>query len=107
MATAQAQTDGKISQVMGPVVDVVFSGELPETYSALTVSNPAIDERKDNLVLEVAQHLGEHTVRTIAMRLMICLGSQRSACRTECQPSAQGCFSSAVAASVSRPMSTP
>src|SRR5262245_23706483 len=59
---------GKIVQVMGPVVDVEFApGELPEIYTALRVSNPAIDDRDDNLVLEVAQHLGENTVRTIAM----------------------------------------
>jgi len=65
MATPQEQ--GRISQVIGAVVDVAFDTELPEIYSALTVSNPAINDEKDNLVLEVAQHLGEHTVRTIAM----------------------------------------
>jgi len=54
--------------VMGPVVDVEFPpGGLPEIYFALRVSNPGIDGRQDNLVLEVAQHLGENTVRTIAM----------------------------------------
>ena len=58
---------GKVSQVMGPVVDVVFEGDLPAIYTALTVSNPAIDDRPNNLVLEVAQHLGERSVRTIAM----------------------------------------
>jgi F-type H+/Na+-transporting ATPase subunit beta len=59
---------GRIVQVMGPVVDVAFApGELPEIYTALRVSNTGIDEREDNLVLEVAQHLGENTVRTIAM----------------------------------------
>jgi F-type H+/Na+-transporting ATPase subunit beta len=59
---------GKITQVIGAVVDVGFEGgQLPEIQTALTVHNPAIDERKDNLVLEVALHLGEHTVRTIAM----------------------------------------
>jgi F-type H+-transporting ATPase subunit beta len=60
--------DGRIVQVMGPVVDVAFPpGALPEIYTALRVSNTGIDERDDNLVLEVAQHLGENTVRTIAM----------------------------------------
>ena len=60
--------DGKVTQVMGPVVDVEFPpGALPEVYTALRTSNPGIDEREDNLVLEVAQHLGESTVRTIAM----------------------------------------
>lgn len=59
---------GKISQVIGPVVDVAFAeGQLPKLYSALFVTNPAIDKEKDNLVLEVAQHLGENTVRAIAM----------------------------------------
>ncbi|MCG8592454.1 MAG: F0F1 ATP synthase subunit beta, partial [Proteobacteria bacterium] len=59
---------GKIVQVMGPVVDVEFPpGELPEIYTALRTTNPAVDEREDNLVIEVAQHLGENTVRCIAM----------------------------------------
>ncbi len=59
---------GKILQVLGPVVDVEFEpGNLPEILTALRVTNPGIDEREENLVLEVAQHLGENTVRTIAM----------------------------------------
>ena len=59
---------GKILQVLGPVVDVEFEpGQLPEILTALRVTNPGIDEREENLVLEVAQHLGENTVRTIAM----------------------------------------
>ena len=59
---------GKIIQVLGPVVDVEFPpGELPEIFTALRTTNSAIDEREDNLVLEVAQHLGENTVRCIAM----------------------------------------
>ena len=59
---------GKIVQVMGPVVDVEFPpGELPPAMTALTTTNAAIDDRDDNLVLEVAQHLGENTVRCIAM----------------------------------------
>ena len=59
---------GRITQVIGPVVDVEFdAGHLPEIYHALKVTNPAIDDREWNLVLEVAQHLGENTVRTIAM----------------------------------------
>ena len=62
-----AKAQGKITQVLGAVVDVAFEGDLPEVYTALRVSNAAIDDRPDNLVLEVAQHLGEHTVRTIAM----------------------------------------
>ena len=59
---------GKIIQVIGPVVDVVFSeGELPSILSALTVSNPAINDEEGNLVIEVAQHLGDKVVRCIAM----------------------------------------
>ena len=59
---------GKVSQVIGPVVDVVFAeGELPEIYTALEVSNPWIDDTEWNLVLEVAQHIGENTVRCISM----------------------------------------
>ncbi|HLM73256.1 MAG TPA: F0F1 ATP synthase subunit beta, partial [Polyangiaceae bacterium] len=59
---------GKISQVIGPVVDVDFPpGQLPRILNAVTVTNPSISGEADNLVLEVAQHLGESTVRTIAM----------------------------------------
>jgi len=59
---------GKITQVMGPVVDVEFQqGKLPEILTALLISNPTISEEKDNLVVEVAQHLGDNVVRTIAM----------------------------------------
>ncbi len=58
---------GRITQVIGPVVDVEFSGKLPEVNSALTISNPSLGDEPDNLVVEVALHLGEHTVRTIAM----------------------------------------
>src|SRR3954469_3982892 len=64
MATAAAATNnkGRISQVIGAVVDVAFDGELPEILSALETDNNG-----NRLVLEVAQHLGESTVRTIAM----------------------------------------
>jgi len=61
-------SSGTITQVMGPVVDVEFPpGEIPEVFTALTTTNAAIDEREDNLTLEVALHLGENTVRSIAM----------------------------------------
>jgi F-type H+-transporting ATPase subunit beta len=53
---------------MGPVVDVEFSqGKLPTIYTALTITNPTINDEPDNLVIEVAQHLGDNVVRTIAM----------------------------------------
>ncbi len=59
---------GKIIQVLGPVVDVEFEqGNLPFIYTALTISNPAISDEEGNLVVEVAQHLGDNVVRTIAM----------------------------------------
>ncbi|WP_141736708.1 F0F1 ATP synthase subunit beta [Oligoflexus tunisiensis] len=59
---------GTIVQVMGPVVDVEFPiGSLPPIYNALKLSNPLISKDQDNLVLEVAQHLGQGVVRTIAM----------------------------------------
>ncbi|MEI6397433.1 MAG: F0F1 ATP synthase subunit beta [Pseudomonadota bacterium] len=59
---------GKIVQVMGPVVDVAFpEGHLPAIYNALKLTNTEINDLKENLTLEVAQHLGENVVRTIAM----------------------------------------
>ena len=59
---------GQITQVIGPVVDVEFPpGQLPELLTALRASNKSINDVPDNLVLEVAQHLGEGTVRTVAM----------------------------------------
>ncbi len=59
---------GIVKQVMGPVVDVEFPpGKLPAIMSALTLSNGFISDKADNLVVEVAQHLGENTVRCIAM----------------------------------------
>ena len=59
---------GKIKQVTGPVVDVEFrSGGLPPINTALKVTNKFISDKENNLVLEVAQHLGDSVVRTIAM----------------------------------------
>ena len=59
---------GKLIQVMGPVVDVEFpEGDLPAILTALTITNPTIDDREDNLVIEVSQHLGDNVVRCIAM----------------------------------------
>jgi F-type H+-transporting ATPase subunit beta len=60
--------NGHVNQVIGPVVDVTFpQGSLPPILTALEVSNPGISEKQWNLTLEVAQHLGENTVRTVAM----------------------------------------
>ena len=59
---AIAKATGKITQVIGAVVDVQFEGDLPAILNALITSNNG-----KKLVLEVAQHLGENTVRTVAM----------------------------------------
>ena len=59
---------GNITQVIGPVVDVEFPpGQLPELLTALRLTNPSLGDTVDNLTLEVAQHLGEGTVRAVAM----------------------------------------
>src|SRR5437879_13649980 len=57
-----ANPTGHVSQVMGAVVDVQFHGDLPAILNALETDNHG-----NRLVLEVAQHLGESTVRTVAM----------------------------------------
>ena len=65
---AAAVATGRVSQVIGAVVDVEFEGHLPAILSALETTN--VDQRTGEpfrLVLEVAQHLGENVVRTIAM----------------------------------------
>ena len=62
------QRIGKIVQVIGPVVDVEFeAGNLPNIMNALLISNPAISDVADNLVIEVAQHLGDNVCKCIAM----------------------------------------
>jgi F-type H+/Na+-transporting ATPase subunit beta len=59
---------GYVKQVLGPVVDVEFpSGNLPEVYNALRLTNKVISDSEENLVLEVAQHLGDNVVRCISM----------------------------------------
>ncbi len=68
MGKKEIVNEGIIVQVIGPVVDVEFpDGNVPEILTALLVTNPAIDDTEDNLTLEVAQHLGDNVVRTIAM----------------------------------------
>ncbi|NRA43543.1 MAG: F0F1 ATP synthase subunit beta [Oligoflexales bacterium] len=63
-----SEQSGKIVQVMGPVVDVEFpEGKIPAIYNALKVSNPSISDQSDNLTMEVALHLGDNVVRSIAM----------------------------------------
>ena len=59
---------GRVVQVIGPVVDVAFQeGQLPNILNAILITNPAINDEPDNLVVEVAQHLGDNVVRCIAM----------------------------------------
>src|SRR6266404_2702762 len=61
-------SNGKITQVIGSVVDVEFNdGAVPPIYNALRISNPAISDQPWNLVVEVATHLGARTLRCIAM----------------------------------------
>jgi len=68
VAMTEMQKTGKVTQVIGPVVDVEFpAGSLPQIYTALTLSNPSLSNEQDNLTVEVAQHLGENTARCIAM----------------------------------------
>src|SRR3954470_3090373 len=68
IGTVTATSQGRIVQVIGPVVDVEFQGgDLPEINTALRISNPSISDQPGNLVVEVAQHLGEKSVRCIAM----------------------------------------
>ncbi len=67
-ASANPQNLGRIKQVIGPIVDVEFeSGRLPSIYHAVKVANASINDGAWNLTLEVAQHLGENTVRCVAM----------------------------------------
>ena len=60
------KNQGKISQIIGPVVDVIFEGNqnnLPKIYDALEV----MKENGEKLILECEQHIGENSIRTIAM----------------------------------------
>lgn len=62
------QKKGKITQVIGPVIDVEFEpGQLPAILNACLVTNPAISDEPDNLVIEVALQLGDNVCRCIAM----------------------------------------
>jgi F-type H+-transporting ATPase subunit beta len=59
---------GRIVQVIGPVVDLAFDeGQLPSIMNAVAITNPTINDTEDNLIVEVAQHLGDNVVRCIAM----------------------------------------
>jgi F-type H+-transporting ATPase subunit beta len=60
---------GRVVQVIGPVVDIAFDGgvNLPKINTALTISNPALGDKEDNLVLEVSLHVGDNVVRCVSM----------------------------------------
>jgi len=59
---------GKVTQVIGAVLDIEFPpGHLPAIYNAVKITNSTISDKQWNLIAEVAQHLGENTVRCIAM----------------------------------------
>lgn len=60
--------EGKIVQVIGPVVDIDFSGaKLPSILNAIEIPRPAVDGKSETLIVEVQQHLGDNIVRTVAM----------------------------------------
>jgi len=63
-----ANSDGKIVQVIGPVVDIDFEdGQLPEIFNAIKIPRTSLEGKEEELTVEVQQHLGENRVRTIAM----------------------------------------
>jgi len=68
MSASAGHNQGRIKAVIGPVVDVEFpSGKVPPIFQSVRVTNKANGDKEWNLVLEVAQHMGENTVRCIAM----------------------------------------
>jgi F-type H+-transporting ATPase subunit beta len=68
MSASAGQNFGRIKAVIGPVVDVEFpAGKVPPIFQSVRVTNKTNGDKEWNLVLEVAQHLGENTVRCIAM----------------------------------------
>jgi len=68
MSKVDTTIRGKITQVLGPVVDVEFpENQLPPILTALQVTNPFINDQPWNLTLEVSQHLGNNLTRAIAM----------------------------------------
>src|SRR5208283_1812815 len=68
MDPSNKKISGKVTQVLGAVVDVYFPMEgLPPIETALKTTNKFINDQENNLTLEVAQHLGDNIVRTIAL----------------------------------------
>ncbi|HVE70582.1 MAG TPA: F0F1 ATP synthase subunit beta, partial [Thermoanaerobaculia bacterium] len=66
--TATAEKVGKVVQVIGPVVDIQFEGELPSIYNAVRITMQAVGGEAMDVICEVEQHLGENRVRTVAMK---------------------------------------
>ncbi|MCO6473392.1 MAG: F0F1 ATP synthase subunit beta [Melioribacteraceae bacterium] len=63
-----ASNEGKVVQVIGPVVDIDFeNGHLPKIYNAIQIPRTSLEGKEENLIVEVQQHLGENRVRAIAM----------------------------------------
>lgn len=63
-----ANNEGKVVQVIGPVVDIDFeNGHLPKIYNAIQIPRTSLEGKEENLIVEVQQHLGENRVRAIAM----------------------------------------
>jgi len=65
--TSRTENTGRIVEIKGVVIDVVFTEQLPEIYTALTIDVPRADGSTDTLVAEVQQHLGDDRVRAVAM----------------------------------------
>src|SRR5688500_15606875 len=66
--TATAEKVGKVVQVIGPVVDIQFEGELPAIYNAIRITTQGTSGQTLDVICEVEQHLGENRVRTVAMK---------------------------------------
>ena len=66
--TATAEKVGKVVQVIGPVVDIQFEGELPAIYNAIRITTQSTSGQTLDVICEVEQHLGENRVRTVAMK---------------------------------------
>ena len=63
-----SELKGKIIQIIGPVVDIEFDGtHLPKNYNAIRIPRTSTEGKKEDLIVEVQQHLGEDRVRTVAM----------------------------------------
>ena len=63
-----SELKGKIIQIIGPVVDIEFDGgHLPKIFNAIRIPRTSTEGKKEDLIVEVQQHLGENRVRAVAM----------------------------------------